>query len=84
MRFHVFGNLLFFALISMHFAAQVGRPAANFPELGTGLAMFMPWACRWQLVLLKGLGLKDHLIRRCLTLKLTSLFMRAWLWYSMR
>jgi heme A synthase len=40
-RFHIFGNLLLFSLISIHFASQLGRPAANFPELGTGLAMYV-------------------------------------------
>ncbi len=40
-RFHMFGNLVFFALIALHFFAQVGRPASNFPEIGTGLAMFI-------------------------------------------
>jgi len=40
-RFHIFGNLLFFALISIHFAVQIGRPTANYPELSTGLAMFI-------------------------------------------
>lgn len=43
-RFHMFGNLMFFALISLHFAAQTGRPATNYPELGTGLAMFIAMA----------------------------------------
>jgi hypothetical protein len=38
--FHIFGNLIFFGLISIHFASQMGRPAANFPELGTGVALF--------------------------------------------
>lgn len=40
-RFHIFGNLIFFALISIHFAVQIGRPANNYPNLGTGLAMFV-------------------------------------------
>jgi hypothetical protein len=40
-RFHIFGNLIFFSLITIHFAAQIARPAASFPELGTGLAMFI-------------------------------------------
>lgn len=40
-RFHIFGNLIFFALITFHFATQVARPATNFPELGSGLAMFL-------------------------------------------
>jgi hypothetical protein len=41
LRFHVFGNLLAFLLISLHFASQIGRPAAFFPELGTGLALYV-------------------------------------------
>lgn len=40
-RFHIFGNLLFFTLVSIHFASQMGRPEANFPALGTGLAMYV-------------------------------------------
>ena len=40
-RFHIYGNLVFFTLISIHFAGQMGRPAANFPELGTGLALYI-------------------------------------------
>ena len=43
-RFHIFGNLLFFTLISIHFASQMGRPAANFPPLGTGLALYIAMA----------------------------------------
>ena len=40
-RFHIFGNLVLFAFILIHFASQMGRPATNFPDLGTGLAMFI-------------------------------------------
>ncbi|MCW3995780.1 MAG: hypothetical protein NWE98_06490 [Candidatus Bathyarchaeota archaeon] len=43
-RFHMFGNMVFFAFIAAHFAAQVGRPPSNYPELGTGLAMFLAMA----------------------------------------
>jgi carbon starvation protein CstA len=39
--FHVFGNLSAFVLISIHFSSQISRPAAFYPELGTGLAMFL-------------------------------------------
>ena len=42
MRFHMYGNIVFFGLISMHFAAQVGRP--TLPELGTGVAMYVAMA----------------------------------------
>jgi uncharacterized membrane protein YciS (DUF1049 family) len=40
-RFHIFSNLIFFALITFHFATQVARPPSNFPELGSGIAMFI-------------------------------------------
>jgi hypothetical protein len=41
LRLHIFGNLLFFILISMHFAAQVGRPLTAYPPLGMGSAMYL-------------------------------------------
>jgi len=41
LRYHIFGNLLFFSLISIHFAAQIGRPVAFYPTLGTGLAIYI-------------------------------------------
>ena len=40
-RVHVFGNLLAFLLVSLHFAGQISRPATNYPELGTGLALYI-------------------------------------------
>ena len=40
-RLHVFGNLLAFLLISLHFAGQIDRPAAFYPDLGTGLALYV-------------------------------------------
>ena len=40
-RVHVFGNLLAFLLISLHFAGQIDRPATSYPELGTGLALYI-------------------------------------------
>ena len=43
-RFHIFGNLAFFTLISIHFASQMGRPATAFPELGMGLALYIAMA----------------------------------------
>ena len=38
---HVFGNLSAFLLISIHFSQQMSRPADFFPDLGTGLALFI-------------------------------------------
>ncbi len=40
-RVHVFGNLLAFLLISVHFAGQINRPAEFYPDLGTGLALYI-------------------------------------------
>ena len=40
-RLHVFGNLAAFLLISLHFAGQVDRPATAYPQLGTGLSLYV-------------------------------------------
>ena len=40
-RTHVFGNLLAFLLISLHFTGQINRPAEFYPDLGTGLALYI-------------------------------------------
>ena len=40
LRIHVFGNLFSFLLISTHFAQHIGRLAAIFPYLGTGIVSF--------------------------------------------
>ncbi len=41
LRIHALGNLFAFLLISLHFAGQVGRPAAFYPTFGTGLALYI-------------------------------------------
>jgi hypothetical protein len=41
LRIHVFGNLFAFLLISLHFAGQIGRPTAFYPDLGTGLVLYI-------------------------------------------
>ncbi len=40
LRIHVFGNLFSFLLISTHFAQHIGRLAAIFPYLRTGIVSF--------------------------------------------
>lgn len=40
-RAHMFGNLLAFLLISLHFASQISRPETSYPSLGTGLVMYI-------------------------------------------
>jgi hypothetical protein len=37
---HVFGNLLAFMFISIHFAQQISRPAQFYPDLGTGIVLY--------------------------------------------
>lgn len=41
LRTHIFGNLFSFLLISIHFAQQISRPAAFYPDLGTGVSLFV-------------------------------------------
>lgn len=40
-RIHVFGNLLAFVLVSLHFASQISRAPTAYPQLGTGLALYI-------------------------------------------
>jgi len=55
LSFHVFGNLSAFILVSIHFSSQISRPAAFYPDLGTGLALFV------SMVLLVATGLTKDL-----------------------
>ena len=41
LRIHIYGNLLSFLLISIHFTQQISRPEAFFPDLSTGLLLFI-------------------------------------------
>ena len=41
LKIHVFGNLVAFLFISIHFTQQMGRPAQFAPTLGTGLALYI-------------------------------------------
>jgi len=40
LRIHVFGNLLAFMLISIHFTQQVSRSPHAYPDLGTGIVLY--------------------------------------------
>jgi hypothetical protein len=40
-RVHIFGNLLAFLLISLHFAGQISRSSTAYPNLGTGLGLYI-------------------------------------------
>lgn len=39
-RVHIFGNLLAFLLVSIHFMGQISRSAQSYPDLGTGVALY--------------------------------------------
>lgn len=41
LRIHIYGNLLSFTLITIHFAQQISRPQAFFPDLSTGLLLYI-------------------------------------------
>ena len=41
LRVHVYGNLFSFMLITIHFAQQISRPEAFFPDLSTGLLLYI-------------------------------------------
>jgi hypothetical protein len=40
-RVHVFGNLAAFVMVSLHFVGQIDRPSTAYPQLGTGLALYI-------------------------------------------
>ena len=39
-RVHVFGNLLAFLLVSVHFAGQLSRSLEFYPDLGSGVGLY--------------------------------------------
>lgn len=39
--FHIYGNLIAVGLVTVHFSQQLSRPAEAFPDLGTGLALYV-------------------------------------------
>ena len=55
---HVFGNLLAFVLISVHFAGQLSRPLEFYPDLGTGVGLYTAMS----LLVLTGFFLKYTLV----------------------
>ncbi|MEJ2242469.1 MAG: hypothetical protein P8Y18_10060, partial [Candidatus Bathyarchaeota archaeon] len=41
LNFHVLGNLVGVLFVSIHFANHVTRPASSYPDLGTGLVIYI-------------------------------------------
>jgi len=62
LNIHVFGNLIAFLLISIHFTQQMGRPAEFAPTLGTGIALYVIVA----IMVVTGLMQRYHLASRFL------------------
>ena len=58
LRVHMFGNLLAFLLVSLHFAGQISRPAESYPPLGTGLVLYIAMV----LLVATGVLLRFHLL----------------------
>jgi hypothetical protein len=69
-RFHIFGNLLFFTLIAFHFASQMARPSSSFPNLGTGLAMFVAMGLQISFGFTQRFGFQGRLGSRLINVKL--------------
>jgi hypothetical protein len=63
LNIHVFGNLIAFLLISIHFTQQMGRPAEFAPTLGTGITLYIIVA----IMVVTGLMQRYHLASRFLT-----------------
>jgi hypothetical protein len=41
LNMHMIGNLLAVLLVTIHFSHQVTRPATAYPDLGTGIALYL-------------------------------------------
>ena len=54
---HVFGNLLAFTFISIHFSHHLTRPPNAYPDLGTGIALFASVV----ILIITGFVLRFHL-----------------------
>ena len=63
LRIHVFGNLLAFLLISIHFAQNTGRLVGFISRLGDGLALFLVLSIIVSTGLIEKFGAKLKLIR---------------------
>jgi len=67
-RIHVFGSLLSFAAIAVHFTHQLTRPPEAFPALGTGIAL---------IVALTISAITGFVLR----FKLTGKWYKPWRWF---
>lgn len=56
--YHVTGNLFGVLLVSIHFAHQVTRPISSYPDLGTGIVLYVAMIAlsATGLVLISGIG----------------------------
>jgi hypothetical protein len=61
--FHIFGNLIAFLLVSIHFTQQMGRPPEFAPILGTGLTLYIILSIMVLTGLLQRLGVISKFLR---------------------
>jgi hypothetical protein len=59
---HVTGNLLGVLLVSIHFAHQITRPLSSYPDLGTGIVLYVAMIVlsATGLILITGIGRKFY------------------------
>ena len=58
MKVHIFGNLIAFMLVSIHFAGQLSRPLEFYPDLGSGVGLYAAMS----LLVLTGFVLRYSLV----------------------
>lgn len=60
LNIHVFGFLISFMFVTIHFAGQLSRPQQFFPELGDGIALYITMF----LLVLTGFIHRFHIIKK--------------------
>ena len=63
LKIHVFGNLLAFMLVSVHFAQNVGRLAGYYQKMGDGVALYLALSIMVATGLLERFGPKGKGVR---------------------
>lgn len=64
LKAHVLGNLLAVMLVSIHFAHQVTRPTNSYPELGTGVVLYVTMVLLETTGFLLYFGLSKRLVKQ--------------------
>jgi len=87
---HIFGNLFSFMFISVHFAQQISRPPQFYPDLGTGVILYVTMLLLvstgflHRFRLLEGRGIYPPHRNRFLHLSITLTFYLVIVFHSLR